>query len=200
MCVFCFTTNKNATFLRKNADTFIGKETFRNKIREIVEDFDEKSYNNNGKTLEILEDFACEAKFLHFSSCFIIFLHFSIFSNFHVFLQFFHFFNFFHFIIFSFSSFFLFFSFFHFFFISLLFSSLSGLLEIRFVFGLICSKISCNNSEKLSRLGVYLFGPSFPFFSLLFFLFFFFLKKKVSSFLFSCISFKYVLLLALVSV
>ena len=33
----------------------------------------------------------------------------------------------------------------------------------------------------------------------MFFIFSFFLKKKVSSFLFSCISFKYVLLLALVS-
>ena len=28
---------------------------------EIVEGFDEKSYNNNGKTLEIVEDFACES-------------------------------------------------------------------------------------------------------------------------------------------
>ena len=42
----------------------------------------------------------------------------------------------------------------------------------------------------------------FPFFFLIFlfhFLFSFFLKKKVSSFLFSCISFKCVLLMALVS-
>ena len=57
----------------------------------------------------------------------------------------------------------------------------------------------------LSRLGgEYLFGPSLPFFlSSKFFPFFsffsFFLMKKVSSFLFSCISFNYVLLLALVS-
>ena len=47
---------KIATCLRKNdetakrdADFPRERDTFRNKIMEIVEDFDEKSYNNNSK-------------------------------------------------------------------------------------------------------------------------------------------------------
>ena len=47
---------KIVTFLRKNADLPKRvvdfpreRDTFRNKIMEIVEDFDEKSYNINGK-------------------------------------------------------------------------------------------------------------------------------------------------------
>ena len=47
---------KRVTFLRKNVyspervvDFLRERDTFRNKIMEIVEDFDEKSYNNNGK-------------------------------------------------------------------------------------------------------------------------------------------------------
>ena len=66
----------------------------------------------------------------------------------------------------------------------------------------------------ISGRGRYPFGPSFPFFSTFFLPFFFFFlsflafyfsfsffiysEEKVSSFLFSCISFKYFLLLALV--
>ena len=45
----------------------------------------------------------------------------------------------------------------------------------------------------------FLFISSFLIFNVFHFIFSFFQKKKVSSFLFSCISFKYVLLLALVS-
>ena len=48
---------KIVTFLRKNdyppkrvVDFPLERDTFRNKIMEIVEDFDEKSYNNNGKS------------------------------------------------------------------------------------------------------------------------------------------------------
>ena len=47
---------KIVTFLLKNGDLTkrvvdfpLERDTFRNKIIEIVEDFDEKSYNNNGK-------------------------------------------------------------------------------------------------------------------------------------------------------
>ena len=79
MRVFVSRPMKIVTFLRKNADTPkrvvdfpLKRDTFRNKIMEIVEDLDEKSYNNNGKPLEIVEDFACESIFLFFS-----FFHFS---------------------------------------------------------------------------------------------------------------------------
>ena len=56
MCVFVSRPMKIATFLMKNdyppkrvVDFPRERDTFRNKIMEIVEDFDEKSYNNNGK-------------------------------------------------------------------------------------------------------------------------------------------------------
>ena len=101
---------KIGTFLLKNGETpervvdfLLERDTFRNKIMKIVKDFDEKkSYNNGKQTLEIVEDFACEAKFLpffhcssffvisfsslHFSSCFFILFHFLSFSDilFHV--------------------------------------------------------------------------------------------------------------------
>ena len=188
---------------------------------EIVEDFDEKSDNNNGKTLEIVEDFACEAKFLdffivrHFSSLFVIFRHFSSFS-----VMFFHVlscsFMFFHVLSFSFS--------------------LLGAQNLIFS-GLNFVTISLDRSHVKKQFWgpsrvVHPFGPSFPFFppffSPVFFFFFFcflffhvfsffvhffiflnflmffifflhFSEEKVSSFLFSCISFKYFLLLALVS-
>ena len=47
---------KIVTFLRKKRDPVkrvvdfpLERDTFRNKIMEIVKDFDEESYNNNGK-------------------------------------------------------------------------------------------------------------------------------------------------------
>ena len=56
MCVFVSRPMKIVTFHRKNdytpkrvVDFHRERDTFRNKIMEIVEDFDEKSYNNNGK-------------------------------------------------------------------------------------------------------------------------------------------------------
>ena len=72
-----------------------------------------KGYNNNGKPLDIVEDFASESNFFHFSFFFIIFLHFFVFFSFFPFslfsfFPFFSFFHFFHFFIFS------FFHFFHF--------------------------------------------------------------------------------------
>ena len=87
---------KIATFPRKNGDLPKRvvdfpreRDTFRNKIMEIVEDFDEKSYNNNGKTLEIVEDFACEAKFLHFFIVHVFFFLFLFFLFFFFFFLFF---------------------------------------------------------------------------------------------------------------
>ena len=54
MCVFVSRPMKIVTFLRKNRETakrVVGllreRDTFRNKIMEIVKDFDEKSYNNH---------------------------------------------------------------------------------------------------------------------------------------------------------
>ena len=56
MCVFGSRPMKIVTFLRKNADSAkrvvdftLERDTFRNTIMEIVADFDERSYNNNGK-------------------------------------------------------------------------------------------------------------------------------------------------------
>ena len=56
MWVFVSRPMKIVTFLRKNdyppkrvVDFPLERDTFRNKIMEIVEDFDEKSNNNNGK-------------------------------------------------------------------------------------------------------------------------------------------------------
>ena len=56
MCIFVSRPMKIVTFLLKNGnhpkrvvEFPLERDTFRNKIMEIVEDFDEKSYNNNGK-------------------------------------------------------------------------------------------------------------------------------------------------------
>ena len=58
MCVFVSRPMKIVTFLRENGhlpkrvvDFARERDTFRNKIMDIVEDFDEQSYNNNGKHL-----------------------------------------------------------------------------------------------------------------------------------------------------
>ena len=93
---------------------FFGKETHsETKSWKIVEDFNEQSYNNQRETLEIVYDFASEAKI---SSIFFMFLHFS--SGFSIFLQvfliFLHFFFIFTFFFILFFLFFLFFSYFHF--------------------------------------------------------------------------------------
>ena len=96
---------KMNTFLRKNGDLPKRvvdfpreRDTLRNKIMEIVEDFTEQSYNHNGKpwkssrilrvkpkTFEIFGDFAIFEFFivLHFLMLFLLlFLHFSLFSIF----------------------------------------------------------------------------------------------------------------------
>ena len=83
MCVFVSCPMKIVTFLRKNdylpkrvVDFPRERDTFRNKIMEIVEDFDEKSYNNNGKSwkssriLRVNPFFHFSFFFHHFSSFF----------------------------------------------------------------------------------------------------------------------------------
>ena len=109
MCIFVSRPMKIATFLRKNGyspirvvDFPLERDTFRNKIMEIVEDFDDKIYNNNnGKPWKSSRILRLNPNFFIFLSFFIIF-HFSNFSIF----QFFHFFIFLHFFIFFIFSFF----------------------------------------------------------------------------------------------
>ena len=98
MCVFVSRPVKSVTFLRKNGgvvDFPLERDTFRNEMIEIVKDFDEKSYNNNGKPWKSSRILRLNP-FFHFS----FFLHhFSIFHFFHFFVlfivAFFHFFLFF---------------------------------------------------------------------------------------------------------
>ena len=103
MC-FCFTSNEKCHFSsekrlppKTSCDFPRERDTFRNKSMEIVEDFDEKSYNNNNgkswKSSRILRVNPFFHFFFLFSS---FFLHFSVFFH----LSFFSFFTFFHFFIF----------------------------------------------------------------------------------------------------
>ena len=98
MCIFVSRPMKIVTFLRKNGYTpkrvvdFPRKrDTFRNKIMEIANDFDEKSYNNNGKPWKLwrilrLNPFVQFSFFFFFSSFFSIFSFFFIFSSFSFFI------------------------------------------------------------------------------------------------------------------
>ena len=62
---------------------FLGKETHsETKIMEIVEDFDEQSYNNNGEPWKSSRILRGNPIFFIFLSFFIIFLHFSSFFRF----------------------------------------------------------------------------------------------------------------------
>ena len=129
MC-FCFTSNENCHFSSEKrllpkwvVDFPRERDTFRNKIMEIVEDFDEKSYNNgeSWKSSRILRVNPFFSFFFLFSSFFSLFSFFHFFSIFHFSsfsFNFFHFhsfsFIFFHFlsfcfIFFNFSFFFIFF-------------------------------------------------------------------------------------------
>ena len=128
MCIYVSCPMKNVTFLLKNGyppkrvvDIPLERETFRNKIMEIVEDFDEKSYNNNGKPWKSSRILRGNSHFFSFLSFFIIFLHFfRFFFHFFIFFHFFPFFfifSFFPFFPFFFNFFFIFPFFFHFFFI-----------------------------------------------------------------------------------
>ena len=90
MCVFVSRPMKIVTFLLKNdyhpkrvVDFPRERDTFRNKIMEIVEDFDEKSYNNNGKSWKSsrilrVNPFSFFFHLLPFSSIFNHFLSFSL--------------------------------------------------------------------------------------------------------------------------
>ena len=94
------------TFLLKNGDPAkrvvdfpLERDTFRNKIMEIVDDFDEKSCNNNGKPWKSSRILRMNPNCFIFS--FFSFSHFFIFSFFLIF-SFFHLFPFFSFFLFSF--------------------------------------------------------------------------------------------------
>ena len=100
MCSLVSRPMNIATFLRKNGETTKRvvhfpreRETFRNKIMEIVEDFEEQSYNNNGKPWKSSKILRVNP-FFHFSFVFHHF--FSIFVFFHIFIFFFHFSSIFH--------------------------------------------------------------------------------------------------------
>ena len=107
MCVFVSRPMNIATYLRKNGDHpkravdfLLERDAFRNKIMEIVDDFDEKSYNNNGKPWKSSRILRVKPHVFIFS-LFIIFLHFSFsqffffshFVTFFIFYYFFHLFN-----------------------------------------------------------------------------------------------------------
>ena len=94
MCVFVSRPMKIVTFLLKNdytpkrvVDFPLERNTFRNKIMEIVEDFDEKSYNYNGKSWKSSKILRVNPFFFHFSFFFFSFSFFIffIFSFFFIF-------------------------------------------------------------------------------------------------------------------
>ena len=96
--MFCFTSNDNSHFLRKKRDPAKRvvdfpreRDTLRIKNHGNRTGFRRKKLQQQRQTLEIVEDLACEAKFLHFPFIF------HMFSFFRFFLQFFHCFMFFHF-------------------------------------------------------------------------------------------------------
>ena len=163
---------KFVTFLRKNSDLpervvdfLLERDTFRNKIMEIVADFDEKSYNNgkpwkSSRILRVKPNFFI---FLHFSFFFLKFFHLLFISFFHVFVFIFTLSSFFHCIVFFIFS---IIHFSHFFTIFMFFIFMFSFFVIFYSFS---------------------YFDFLMFFFFLIFFFSFFLKKKVSSFLFSCI-------------
>ena len=168
MCVCCFTSNENCHFSsEKQFTTQNGllifprkRDTFRNKIMEIVEDFDEKSYNNNGKPWK-------SSRILRVKpNCFIFsfFFSFFIFSIFPFFIFHFH----------SFS-----FIFFHF--LSFSFIFLVGCSKSVFFWPQFSLRFLLDNSYVKNQFfgpisgGRYPCGPSFPVFSYFFSPFFVFL-------------------------
>ena len=95
MSVFVSRPMKIVTFLRKTVTSqnglliFLWKETHSdNKIMEIVEDFDETSYNNNGKPWKSSRILRVNPNFFIFLSFFIISSIFSHFSHFFIFFIF----------------------------------------------------------------------------------------------------------------
>ena len=118
MCVVVSRPMKIDTFLRENnyspkrvVDFPRERDTFRNKIMEIVQDFDEKSYNNDGKQWKssrilpvkpncfifsfffhhfspFFHVLSCSFIFVHFRSISFIFFHYLSFSFIFMFLHF----------------------------------------------------------------------------------------------------------------
>ena len=95
MCVFVSRPMKIVTFLRRNGETpkrvvdFLReRDTFRDKIMEIVEDVDEISYNNNGKPWKSWRILLVKPLFFIFF-LFSSFLSFFVFSDLFVFSFFF---------------------------------------------------------------------------------------------------------------
>ena len=90
MCVFVSRPMKIVTFLRKSGETpkwvvdFLMEKSYSEKIMEIVEDFDEKSYNNNGK---LWKSSCFHLSIFHFS----FFYFFVCFPSFAIFILFFFF-------------------------------------------------------------------------------------------------------------
>ena len=91
MC-FCFTSNENFHFsFEKNADLpkrvvdfSMERDTFRSKFMELVEDFDEKSYHNNGKPWKSSRILLVKPKFSFFIIfSFLFIFHFFFFFLFH---------------------------------------------------------------------------------------------------------------------
>ena len=82
MCVFVSRPMKIVT--KRVVDFPLERDTFRNKIMEIVEDFDEKSYNINGKPWKSLRILRVKPHFFifHYFS-YILSFFFFIFSSFH---------------------------------------------------------------------------------------------------------------------
>ena len=188
MCIFVSRPMKIVTFLRNNdytpkrvVDFHLERDTFRIKIIKIVEDFDEKNYNNNGKPMKSSSILRVKPNCFIFSLLF-----FFIFFIFH-FFQFFHFFIFFHFLSFSFIFFhFLSFSFilFHFLSCSLIFYHVLSFSFIFFHFLCLCWVLNVTTSLDSSNVKNQFLSPSrvvplwasFPFFPPFFFsrfLFFF---------------------------
>ena len=113
MCLFVSRPMKIDTFLLKNGETPkrvvdfpLERDTFRNKIMEIVEEFIQTSYNDNGKRWKSSRILRVKRNCFIFSLFIFFFFHFFFFSLFSFSVIFF---------VFFFSSFFLFLHFFHFF-------------------------------------------------------------------------------------
>ena len=194
MSVFVSRPMKIATFLLKNGDSAKRvvdfpreRDTFRNKIMEIVKDFDEKSYNNNGEPRKSSRIFRVKPNsFIFLFSSFFYIFSFFFFSFFIFIFKKIFVFRFFNFSFFNFSFFFHLLSssfiFFHFLF-------LCWVLKICFLFGLNFVTISLDSSDEKNNLWAHLWGvilplwaPLFLFFLLFFSVFVFFLLFIFSHF------------------
>ena len=105
MKIVTFLRKKNGDLPKRIVDFRLERDTFRNKILEFIEDFDEKSYTNNGKPCKSSRILRVNPNFFIFHSFFHIFTFFSCFFIFFILsFLFFHFFIFSCFFIFSFSN------------------------------------------------------------------------------------------------